>query len=86
MKIATNKLYIIVLRSFCDFGTYFRIYDDCTVPELRFIYPAQDGSGMTDFDVVAIGTQEELRNFLADIMSLKNKFLELIDDVRCEHS
>lgn len=86
MKINTNKLYIIVLRSFCDFGTYFEIYDDCTVPELRFIYPAKDGSGMTDSEVVATGTQTELRAFLSDIKSLQNKFLELIEDVRYDHS
>ena len=86
MKIATNKLYVIVLRSFCDFDTYFEIYDDCAVPELRFIYPAKDGSGMTDSEVVATGTQTELKSFLVDIKSLQNKFLELIDDVRYEHS
>ena len=86
MKIATNKLYVIVLRSFCDFSTYFEIYDDCTIPELRFIYPSKDGSGMTDSEVVATGTQTELRAFLADIKSLQNKFLELIEDVRYDHS
>lgn len=86
MKIVTKKLYSCVLRSFCDFGTYFEIYDDCIVPELRFIYAAKDGSGMTDSELVATGTQTELRSFLHDIKSLQNKFLELIDDVRYDHS